>query len=59
MAWMWGALLAATTTMAAWLHQLTALISGEDILAVTAFAAALLTLAAGTDKPEMVIEPMT
>jgi hypothetical protein len=30
-AWMWGALLAAT--MAAWLHQLTALTAGEDILA--------------------------
>ena len=29
-AWMWGALLAAT--MAAWLHQLTAAIRGEDIL---------------------------
>ena len=31
MAWMWGALLAAT--MAAWLHQLTAVTAGEDILA--------------------------
>jgi Transposase DDE domain group 1 len=31
MAWMWGALLAAT--MAAWLHQLTARTVGEDILA--------------------------
>jgi hypothetical protein len=31
MAWMWGALLAAT--MAAWLHQLTATTVGEDILA--------------------------
>ena len=31
MAWMWGALLAAT--MAAWLHQLTGLTAGEDILA--------------------------
>ena len=31
MAWMWGALLAAT--MAAWLHQLTARTAGEDILA--------------------------
>ena len=31
MAWMWGALLAAT--MAAWLHQLTAATAGEDILA--------------------------
>jgi hypothetical protein len=31
MAWMWGALLAAT--MAAWLHQLTATTAGEDILA--------------------------
>ena len=31
MAWMWGALLAAT--MAAWLHQLTTVIAGEDILA--------------------------
>lgn len=31
MAWMWGALLA--VTMAAWLHQLTALTAGEDILA--------------------------
>jgi hypothetical protein len=31
MAWMWGALLAAT--MAAWLHQLTAVAAGEDILA--------------------------
>ena len=31
LAWMWGALLAAT--MAAWLHQLTALTRGEDILA--------------------------
>jgi Transposase DDE domain group 1 len=31
MAWMWGALLAAS--MAAWLHQLTALIAGQDILA--------------------------
>jgi hypothetical protein len=30
LAWMWGALLAAT--MAAWLHQLTALTRGEDIL---------------------------
>ena len=30
LAWMWGALLAAT--MAAWLHQLTALTAGEDIL---------------------------
>jgi hypothetical protein len=30
MAWMWGALLAAT--MAAWLHQLTARTPGEDIL---------------------------
>jgi hypothetical protein len=30
MAWMWGALLAAT--MAAWLHQLTAITAGEDIL---------------------------
>ncbi len=30
-AWMWGALLAAT--MAAWLHQLTAVTAGEDILA--------------------------
>jgi hypothetical protein len=30
MAWMWGALLAAT--MAAWLHQLTARTAGEDIL---------------------------
>ena len=31
MAWMWGALLAAT--MAAWLHQLTATTAGEDIVA--------------------------
>jgi hypothetical protein len=31
MAWMWGALLAAS--MAAWLHQLTAATRGEDILA--------------------------
>jgi hypothetical protein len=31
MAWMWGALLAAN--MAAWLHQLTAVTAGEDILA--------------------------
>ena len=31
MAWMWGALLAAT--MAAWLHQLTAVTAGENILA--------------------------
>ena len=31
MAWMWGALLAAT--MPAWLHQLTARTTGEDILA--------------------------
>jgi hypothetical protein len=31
MAWMWGALLAAS--MAAWLHQLTARTAGEDILA--------------------------
>jgi hypothetical protein len=31
LAWMWGALLAAT--MAAWLHQLTATTAGEDILA--------------------------
>ena len=31
LAWMWGALLAAT--MAAWLHQLTGLTAGEDILA--------------------------
>ena len=30
MAWMWGALLAAS--MAAWLHQLTGLTAGEDIL---------------------------
>jgi hypothetical protein len=30
-AWMWGALLAAT--MAAWLHQLTAITAGEDIVA--------------------------
>jgi hypothetical protein len=30
-AWMWGALLAAS--MAAWLHQLTGVTSGEDILA--------------------------
>jgi hypothetical protein len=30
-AWMWGALLAAST--AAWLHQLTAVTAGEDILA--------------------------
>ena len=31
LAWMWGALLAAS--VAAWLHQLTALTAGEDILA--------------------------
>jgi hypothetical protein len=31
LAWMWGALLAAA--MAAWLHQLTAVTAGEDILA--------------------------
>lgn len=31
MAWMWGALLAAS--MAAWLHQLTAITAGEDIVA--------------------------
>jgi hypothetical protein len=31
MAWMWGALLAAS--MAAWLHQLTAITAGEDIMA--------------------------
>ena len=31
LAWMWGALLAAT--IAAWLHQLTAITAGEDILA--------------------------
>ena len=31
LAWMWGALLAAS--MAAWLHQLTGLTAGEDILA--------------------------
>jgi Transposase DDE domain group 1 len=31
MAWMWGALLAAS--MAAWLHQLTAITAGQDILA--------------------------
>ena len=31
MAWMWGALVAAN--MAAWLHQLTAITAGEDILA--------------------------
>ena len=31
MAWMWGALIAAS--MAAWLHQLTTLTAGEDILA--------------------------
>ena len=31
LAWMWGALLAAT--MAAWLHQLTGTTTGEDILA--------------------------
>ena len=30
LAWMWGALLAAT--MAAWLHQLTAITAGEDII---------------------------
>ena len=30
LAWMWGALLAAT--MAAWLHQLTAMALGQDIL---------------------------
>jgi hypothetical protein len=30
LAWMWGALLAAT--MAAWLHQLTAVTAGEDII---------------------------
>jgi hypothetical protein len=30
LAWMWGALLAAT--MAAWLHQLTAITRGEDIV---------------------------
>jgi len=30
LAWMWGALLAAT--MAAWLHQLTATTAGQDIL---------------------------
>jgi Transposase DDE domain group 1 len=30
LAWMWGALLAAT--MAAWLHQLTAITAGQDIL---------------------------
>ena len=30
LAWMWGALLAAT--MAAWLHQLTAVIAGQDII---------------------------
>ena len=35
---MWGALLAAT--MAAWLHQLTAITAGPDILAGTACAAA-------------------
>jgi len=37
-AWMRGALPAATT--AAWLHQLTALIAGEDIWPVTGCAAA-------------------
>jgi hypothetical protein len=31
MAWMWGALLAAT--IASWLHQLTAVTAGQDILA--------------------------
>jgi hypothetical protein len=31
LAWMWGALLAAS--MAAWLHQLTAITVGQDILA--------------------------
>jgi hypothetical protein len=31
LAWMWGALLAAS--IAAWLHQLTAITAGEDILA--------------------------
>jgi Transposase DDE domain group 1 len=31
LAWMWGALLAAT--MAAWVHQLTAITAGQDILA--------------------------
>ncbi len=31
LAWMWGALIAAS--MAAWLHQLTAITAGEDILA--------------------------
>jgi hypothetical protein len=31
MAWMWGALLAAS--MAAWLHQLTSMTAGQDILA--------------------------
>jgi hypothetical protein len=30
LAWMWGALLAAT--IAAWLHQLTAVTAGEDII---------------------------
>jgi hypothetical protein len=37
-AWMWGALLAAS--MAAWLHQLTATTAGEDIMHGTAGAAA-------------------
>ena len=37
-AWMWGALLAAS--MAAWLHQLTAVTAGEDILAGHSRAAA-------------------
>jgi hypothetical protein len=38
LAWMWGALLAAT--MAAWLHQLTATALGEDIVQGTGCAAA-------------------
>ena len=37
-AWMWGALLAAS--MAAWLDQLTARAAGEDIWQATASAAA-------------------
>jgi hypothetical protein len=38
LAWMWGVLLAAS--MAAWLHQLTATVLGEDIVYGQACAAA-------------------
>jgi hypothetical protein len=40
LAWMWAALLA--PTMAAWLHQLTAVTAGEDII-ITGTACAIIT----------------